>query len=326
MRRRGAVGLGLVCALTVGNAHAQAVMDTSKAEAQALAEALFVEGKTLGEQGQLEQACLKFQESQRIDPALGTLMHLATCYAEQGRTASAWSSFGAALELARQRGDKTREALAKRRISELEQRLSFVSILLERDHGELTISLDGKVLSPAATGTPLPLDPGRHRIEVSEVGRQRWSNAFVVDTGPSVQTLAIPALAWERREPTAPPETLLLSPKESAQGRSAHVAGTVLLGVGAVGVLAGGYFGVRAYRQAEEAERYCSGSLCTMEGIYGYDAAHRSAWYSNAAFGVGVAGLATGLYLILASPRTPAKQGGLRVEGGLGNLRLKGHF
>jgi tetratricopeptide (TPR) repeat protein len=301
-------------------------MDTSKAEARALAEALLLEGRALGQQGQLERACLKFQESQRIDPALETQMHLATCYAEQGRTASAWSSFGTALELARQRGDRTREAFATKHIAELEHRLSFVAILLESDQGDSTLALDGKLLSPAATGTPLPLDPGSHRIDVSKAGRQRWTNEFMVQAGPSVQTITIPALTWERREPTVAPKSLLPLPSERTQGRSAHVAGTVLLGVGAVGVIAGGYFGVRAYRQAEEADRYCSGSICTMEGIYGYDAAHRSAWYSNAGFGVGIAGLATGLYLILASPRTPTKQGGLRVEGGLGNLRLKGHF
>ena len=56
---------------------------------RAIAEALFRDGKALIAAERINDACAKFQESERLDPALGTLLHLATCYAQVGKTASA---------------------------------------------------------------------------------------------------------------------------------------------------------------------------------------------------------------------------------------------
>ena len=51
------------------------------------AEALFDEGKSLMIEGKLAVACEKLEQSQRIDPAVGTLLYLAECYEKSGRTA-----------------------------------------------------------------------------------------------------------------------------------------------------------------------------------------------------------------------------------------------
>ena len=45
-------------------------------------------------------ACLKYGESQRLDPQLGTLLHLADCWERAGKTASAWATFKDAIEIA----------------------------------------------------------------------------------------------------------------------------------------------------------------------------------------------------------------------------------
>ena len=313
---------GVVFTLHLGVAFAQATVDSNRAESEALAEALFLEGKSLGEKGQLEQACLKFEASQHLDPALGTLLHLATCYAEQGRTSSAWSSFGNASDLAQKKGDKLREALARRRVIELEQKLSLVNIVVGKSEEIVAISLDGRPLMLAATGTPLPLDPGPHRLEVTARGRQTWTHDFLVDTGPIVQTVTIPKLEPERAAVVAPSKT-----KEPERASSnSHVAGIALVGIGTAGMLVGSYFGLRAYQRANDAEQYCRDSICTQNGLDRYDASERFAWYSNAAFGVGVLGLASGFYLLLTSPETPSRKTSLYLDGGLGQLRLKGQF
>ena len=46
-----------------------------------MAEALFREGKKLGEEGRIPDACKKFKESQRLDPTLGTLLAFTTSQA-----------------------------------------------------------------------------------------------------------------------------------------------------------------------------------------------------------------------------------------------------
>ena len=79
----------------------------------AVSESLFREGRALLEAGKTQAACDKFDESQRLDPALGTLLNLAECHALVGRTASAWARFRELSEKARRAGQKDREAYAE---------------------------------------------------------------------------------------------------------------------------------------------------------------------------------------------------------------------
>ena len=65
----------------------------------AAAEALFEQGRTLVEAGQLADACPRFLASQQLDPGVGTLLWLADCYALTGRRAQAEALFERLLSL-----------------------------------------------------------------------------------------------------------------------------------------------------------------------------------------------------------------------------------
>ena len=88
---------------------------SSRAEAQptaAIAEQLFRDGRALIGQGKFDEACEKFAASQRLAPAIGTLLNLAVCREKQGRDATAWSLYADAEAQAQRAGDKARATFA----------------------------------------------------------------------------------------------------------------------------------------------------------------------------------------------------------------------
>ena len=58
-----------------------------------MAQALFDDARRLVDQGDVEQACPKFEESNRLDPGIGVQFRLADCYEQVGRLARAWITF-----------------------------------------------------------------------------------------------------------------------------------------------------------------------------------------------------------------------------------------
>src|SRR5687767_5825288 len=92
----------------------------ASAENAAAAESLFNEGKKLSTQGKWQEACLKFEESQRVDPGIGTLFQLANCHEKVGRTATAWAEFREVAASAKASGQGAREKVARERAAALE--------------------------------------------------------------------------------------------------------------------------------------------------------------------------------------------------------------
>src|ERR1700730_15879131 len=69
------------------------VATVARAGDPAAAQSLFDEAKRLMKEERYALACPKFEESQKMDPGLGTQFHLANCWQHIGRTARAWALF-----------------------------------------------------------------------------------------------------------------------------------------------------------------------------------------------------------------------------------------
>src|SRR5688572_7702878 len=108
---------------TGDNPQSNAASELNLSERNAAAQALFEQAKALVAQGKVEQACPKFEESQRLDPGVGTQFNLADCYERTGRLASAYTTFMDVAAATRQLGQVDREVVARERASAIKPRL-----------------------------------------------------------------------------------------------------------------------------------------------------------------------------------------------------------
>ena len=276
------------------------------AEDKALAAMLFKEARELLEHDEIDKACRKFQESQRIDPSGGTLLNLAACFEKQGRIASAWAEFNEALAWARRddRGDRVQYAYEQ--MKALEPRLSFVIVdATSSAHlAGFEVRRNGTVVQRAAWGSRIPVDPGKHTIEATSQGYQPWRSEIVVQGQASEVRVVIPPLtAAPAPKPTpvsAPAEPAQPAPTAS-QSSSVPWPAYALAGVGIVGIGVGSYFGLRAFSKNDEADKQCPGGTCSDEGLELTDEAGTAADVSTVAFAVGAVALGAGATVWLVS-------------------------
>ena len=111
----------------VGVVLLEAVSSSAQPSPHALAaEQMFHDGRALIAEHRYKEACDKLEASQRIDPAVGTLVSLGECYSGLGRTASAWLAYRSAIALATQRHDP-RQPAAEERAAALEPQIRTLS-------------------------------------------------------------------------------------------------------------------------------------------------------------------------------------------------------
>jgi len=64
------------------------------------ADQLFKRGKKLLSEKKYAEACAAFEDSDRLDPGIGTKLNVARCYQEWGRLATAWRWYSDAEQMA----------------------------------------------------------------------------------------------------------------------------------------------------------------------------------------------------------------------------------
>jgi hypothetical protein len=307
------VGLLAACSLlAAGTAHAEPT-----AEDSALATLLFDQGRALIAEGQVAEACLKFEESQRLDPGGGTLLNLARCHEQEGRLASAWSEFRVAQSMAREGGRPDREAEAAFHISALEPRLSRLSIVVPAaaDLPGLAVNCDGRELGRGAWSTAIPVDGGEHVVRATAPGRQPFTATLVFAREleqktlevPILSTLALPVLppvvaSAATSRPAATPAPL--AEKETFTPERLRWLGIGSVALGVVAGAAGGYALATALDAKHEAQEDCWVDGCGATGMRkNSEAVSRGNW----ATALGIAGAAlvgTGVTLVYVGQRS----------------------
>lgn len=314
-----ALVLVLGSAVTSTAAHAQPT-----GQDVATAQGLFDEGKRLMQAGKYEDGCPKLVESQRLDPAGGTLLVIALCHEGQGKTATAWAEFGVALGEARKDKRSDREAAAQEHIKSLEPKLTKVRIVVTSKVEGLEVRRDGSRVGEAQWGTPLPVDPGDHPFEARAPGKETWSKVVPVKGEGATVDVTIPALVDEALAaatlaPAATPAPVAVpdptrDDQSDPRGRSTRLTWAVIAGgVGLVATGVGVVFAASASSKWSDAEKACPDNQCTSSDdiTKGKDAA-TAADLSTVFFVLGGVGLAAGAVLWRTAPsaKSPTDKSG----------------
>lgn len=289
MRRLLGASLLVVSAIAAPSARADSASD------QAAAEALFGEGRRLVAEGRFAEACPKFAESQRLDPAPGTLVNLGGCYEKNGQTASAWATFKLAASLAAQKGRTDYETTARQHIASLEPLLSTLTIVVPKDAqiDGLVVKRDGVTVGAPEWGLAIPVDPGSHAVEATAPKKKKWSSVAKVEGNAAKVDLRVPKLDDEESASVGP-----ISP-----GSSRKTIGLVVGGAGLVAIGVGSIFGLQAKSKEDEALTHCrTDTLCSAQGVSLGSDAKSAATVSTILFGVGLAAVATGVVIYFTAP------------------------
>jgi hypothetical protein len=288
---------------------------------KAMASQFFDDAEKLVASDKSAEACPKYAESQRLDPQLGTLLHLAECYERIGRTASAWTTFKDATEIAARKKDY-REVKARARVADLESKLSMLVVTVaDKEPLSIDVRQDGEVVGRAAWGLAVPVDPGRHTITARAPGYKAWSTSVGVPPNVSSTRVTVPELETDPGQASAAPDataTQLLASTTgesptSGRGSTQRTLGYVVGAVGVVGVGLGAVFGLQMKSKLSDRDGVCGAAyLCTTNDQAEQiklltSEARNAATLSSVSFAIGGTALMAGITLLLTAPSKAPK-------------------
>ncbi len=320
--RRIPLRAGFVAALLLAPASAAAASDAD----QARAEALFTEGRRLLAASRFADACPKFAESQRLDPAIGTLLNLGDCYEKTGRTASAWAVFQGAAEEARRASDTRRGTVAAERAAALGARLVKLTIVVPKTSVTpgLVVKRDGVTVDHAAWGKATPMDPGWHAIEATAPGKRRWTLPVTIDATRPTTVITVP--------PLEDLGTGAATNESGTEGRAQRLVGAIFVGTGVAALAAGAVFTGIAVAKNHESAPHCRGNLCDALGVELREDALGGATASTVSVIAGLVAVTGGAVLWLTAPKSAKKPDPTRIyavpaiSAGQVGLTLGGDF
>ncbi len=234
---------------------------------------------------------------------------------------------------------------AQTELQAIEARLPYLTVTLEGSTTDgVRVSLDDREIPSVLLGVPFPANPGEHqlvargngmgcdpvKVTLAEGKRERTTltltpraDALTPAPGATLGPVA-PKVA------TTPSEPKDSSPSATASPLPAYAA----LGVGAVGLGVGTVFLLQRGSKQKDADQLfadCKTRVCSSQDTDQISSLDKSAssagTLSLVGYGVGAAGLATGLYLLLGtSPTPPSKSAYVRPIFGLGQVGAEGRF
>lgn len=275
---------------------------------------LFDEARAAMKANDLNTACPLFERSHTLEPALGTLLNLATCFEKQGKPAAAWMRFNEAAAWAARTRESKRETYATERATALKPRVSWLELVTTV---AAEVVVDGKPVSVTPeVPVSVPVDAGPHVVSVAGAGRTPWEQRVVVAAAARQRVLVpAPTPTAPVLEPAPPPPPLVVVPPLDTRvtvvsaapapaTSGARTAGWVAV-AGGVGVTAASAVALSWSLLTYDALQRQRVGLTTPAVTVTRAEFDTLTWLypaSMAGLGVGIAGLVTGAVLLAVSP------------------------
>jgi hypothetical protein len=335
--------------LGVPSAWGQQPDDQTRAAARTLAS----EGDAAWDQGDYTLAHDRFKRAYALVKAPPLALREAECLVKMGKLLEASERYAAITNtpLDAKAPDVFKEAVAKARTDgdALRARLPQLELAVEGEGTEGSkILVDGKDVPRALWGVKLPLNPGKHVVELVR-GDRRASQELEIAEGEVKRAV----LRFKKAEASAPPppppkprpvtpvtETASPNPApvqqtapppgaEKSGGSTASTLGWVAIALGGAGLVVGGATaGVASGKQKDLDSAGCSGTKCPASLSSDVNSYNQMLTLSTVGFAVGAVGVVTGVVLLItgsSSART-TQQAAVQPWVGLGSAGVSGRF
>lgn len=286
------------------------------------AETLFREGRKAIQAGDYPTGCAKFAESEKLEPAPGTLLNLADCEEHLGRFSKSAEHYRLAAS-GFPKNDPRRK-LAMERAQTLDARVGRLTLKLGNVPPGTVVRRDGADLPTSALGREEPADPGDVEIVVVASGRRDRSYKVHVDEGkPTIVVLEAgePIPAPAARDDRVVKPVVGPSDADVRSARTRRTVGYALAGVGVASLAVGAVTGILALDRAATVDEHCDADVrCDQEGLDAAESGEVLAPVSTVTIAAGVLLVGAGVYFLLTSkpPRTGQSPVASGTLGGLG--------
>jgi hypothetical protein len=276
----------------------------------AAAEELFRQGRAASQKQDFTTACAKFRESNRLDPAVGTVFNIADCEEKLGRLATSWTLFQEVVQ--RLPNDDERRTIASERARSLEGRVPTLTIhLAHSDRDDVVVRRDGVVLGAASLETALPVDPGEHTVMVEAPGTQSAVFTSRVGAGEHASLeVKVGTVSTATQQGLA-----TLGGSSPAADQPSHTAAYVVGGIGVAGLVTGVVAGLIVLSKKSTVDSECVGKVCSQAGVNAASSGKTFGVVTTVGLLTGALGLGTATYLFLSAPSTENPRSSAYVLG-----------
>lgn len=242
-----------------------------------VARRLFDEGRAAAEGARWAEAAAKFRSALAIKDTPGLRFHLARCEEEQGAFVEALLEYDRARELleAGIKAPDVQKLLPAAR-ERVRAKVALLTLRLPDGLQNVSLEVDGKMLSASVVGAPMPINPGRHRVRAVAVGRTPYVDEIALAVGEVREiSIRLPFATTIPKEPAPARKAVPVSPLTDgnpAREQNAFPARTLVL-VSEASLFAAALATGIGFKLAESsaAERYEKANREVLDQVGGSD-------------------------------------------------------
>jgi hypothetical protein len=279
------------------------------------AEAAAARGRAALTAGHIHEACDAFAASDQLAASADTEVHLAACYAQDGRPASAARMYRSAADKDSSAA-RRKSSLAK--AEKLEARAPRLHFTLRPDPAGVILRVDG---AEVPADQDALVDTGPHEVVATAPGYEGHASApvdregttlqVIVQLNPTAEVAAPPAPAVAPAAPPAPAvahapmREPAARPLMDAPAPNHRKRNGIILGAAGLGVLAGAAIAYEAgSNKFDDAAKLCPGQMCASDDdlMKGHSLLSDGRTLRQVSIGMGIGSavlLAAGGYLLM---------------------------